>query len=91
MEMKEKVVSVSVTGETIAQNLLTLATSIDKALADGFQPMQDVPAIIMENLHAMIASVAVLKQAPADVKEDALEFAKPLNLVGYDIAKVFMK
>jgi hypothetical protein len=74
----------------VGKAIVKLALSVKEHLKDGFQPGQDLPAIVGENLGGVLTAVVKASQVPAGVAEDLEAFVKAWSLSGTELALVFV-
>lgn len=72
-------------GYDLMQGLAKVVKTIKQAVADGFQPGQDLPPVVVAAVAEMPALVAAAKDVPADAAEDKLELVKGANIGVYDV------
>lgn len=75
----------------VAEAIKGLIKSTKDALADGFQPGQDIPAIIGQNLSGLLVAVSDLSSLPGEAAEDTEAFMKAWGLAGLELAGLFLK
>jgi hypothetical protein len=82
-----KTISVSVADKTydLTQHLCNYVKALKTALADGWQPGSDIPAILQATLSEGYAAVQDIPQLGNEKDQDAVAFAKALALGGVDI------
>ncbi len=91
--MAQKTISVVVEEKSyeVGQAVKNLVKSAKDALADGFQPGQDLPKIVSENFSGLITAVGDMKDVPAEAQEDVEAFMKAWGIAGLEIAGMFLK
>ncbi len=91
--MPKKVVSSEVesSGYEVLQHLAKLTAVVKQALKDGFQPGQDLPALVVAAVAEFPAIVAAASTVAADAAEDKLALVKGANLGVYDVIDALVK
>jgi hypothetical protein len=89
MALKTIQVSVSENAYGVGEALVGLVGSAKQALADGFQPGQDIPTIAAQNFASLVAAVGELKDVSAELGEDKAAFMRAWANVGADLAAKF--
>lgn len=91
--MSKKMVSVEVEEKSydVGQAVKNIVESAQQALADGFQPGQDVPAILTSSIMQLVTILQNAPAIPAESQEDLAAFIKSWSLAGLDIAALFLK
>jgi len=74
----------------LANSLVGLVRSGQKALADGFQAGGDIPTIISENLMGLMSGLEGMDKLGAEAKEEKAAFIAAWTLAGLEIADLFM-
>ena len=89
--MGKKMVQVEIesSGYELTKSLTRLTGAVKQSLADGWQPGTDVPVIISAAISELGALAANIPQLAPDAKDDAVEFAKGINLAAYDFLEIF--
>lgn len=85
MSVKPINVTVSEKAFDLTQHLAQYVTALKLAVADGWQPGQDIPAIIQSTITHGYAVVQDLPQLGNEANEDKVAFAKALAVGGVDI------
>lgn len=82
--MAKETISVEVSKEAheLMSGFIEVVKASRKALADGFQPGQDVPEILIKAVGQLPAMVGGLDQLPAEAKEDLAAFVNAGALGG---------
>lgn len=88
---KQITVEVSNSAYNVIEAFKGVVESTKKALADGFQPGQDVPVILGQNLTNLLTAIGEAKNLPAESKEDIEAFLKAFTVGGTEIAGLFLK
>ncbi len=83
-------VEVSKSADAIGRGLVDIVRAAKAALADGWQPGQDVPSVLMTSAKDMLSIVSALGQVPADVAEDKVAFLQGMELHAAEVAKLFL-
>ena len=86
-----KSVEVSKESDELGQGLVSLVQSVKKALDDGFQAGEDIPAIILENIQSLSKSIEGADKIGDEYKEDPQAFLNAWLLAGSQIAGSFIK
>ncbi len=91
--MSKKMVSVEVEEKSydVGQAVKEIVKAAKQALDDGFQPGQDVPAILTASITQLITILANAPAIPAESQEDLAAFIKSWTLAGLDISSLFLK
>jgi hypothetical protein len=92
MKMPEKMtVSVEVTKEAyeLGQALVEVVKATKAALADGWQPGTDVPAVLMASIAALPKGVDGAQKL-GDESKSTVEFISAFALAGKDLAALFL-
>lgn len=71
--------------------LLAIVQATKNALKDGFQAGQDVPAILMQSLPALMKGVEGVEKLPEEARTHLKEFLNAWMFVGSEIAFEFLK
>lgn len=87
-QMNEKKVLVPKETDELGQALVKLVAGFKKSLADGFQPAQDVPEIVMLAVKELGAAIAGLDQVPAEIAEKKAAAMKALALAAIEMVEV---
>ncbi len=82
MSVEYKEVSVSVPKETyeLAEGLANVTGAVKAALADGWDPLTDVPAVVMGALQHLAPAVQGVDKLDDEAKADPAGFSKALAL-----------
>lgn len=88
MAKKELTVEVSKETHELAIALVGIAAATKKALADGFQPGQDIPAIVTEAWAKLPEAIQGMDQVDDEFKESKSAFIKAIGLASADLADV---
>lgn len=89
--MKIKVeVEVSKEAYELGQGLAVFIKAAKQALNDGFQPGQDLPALMMSAMNDLLPAVQGLDQIEAEIKEDGQAFRQAVALGLSGISEIFL-
>lgn len=90
--MSTKTVSVSVEDKSydVGQAVVQIVKAAKDALADGFQPGQDIPAILSAAIAQLVKILGDAPAIPAESGDDLTAFIKSWSLAGLDIAALFL-
>lgn len=86
----DKTIKVSKSADDLAQGLVTFMRDVKKAMADGFQPGQDVPVIILAAYQDLFSKIPALGQLGPELAEDKYAFQRAWAEAGIDIEKVLL-
>ena len=91
--MEKVVISVEVPKEMqeAAQAVVNMAAAAKLALADGFQPGQDIPALVSAAMANLMSAMDGMAKIPDEAKADPVSAAKCAALAGAEIASLFMQ
>lgn len=84
-------VEVSKEAYELMDGIKKVVESVKKALADGWQPGQDVPTILMESLTALVPAVAGAESIGSEAKEELEAFVTGLGIKSKEIGFLFYK
>lgn len=87
MEKVTKSVEVPKNASAIGDALVQIAKATKAALADGWQPGTDIPAILVASFQPLTSAVAALGSVSAETAEDPAEVALAFALCGHDVYK----
>lgn len=89
--MEKLVVQVEVSKEAyeLAQALVKLASVVKEQLADGWEPLSDIPAVIMTAIRELPAAINGVDQLDDEMKADPSAFAQAFLVSAGDMAKMF--
>jgi hypothetical protein len=87
MPKKNVEVELEDSGYQVMQGLAKIVAAVKQAMKDGFQPGQDLPAIVVAAVAELPGVVQNAQAVPADLAEDKLLVIKGVNLGAYDVAK----
>jgi len=91
VEYKELNVKVTKEAYEIGEGLKGIAAAITKAVADGWQPGTDLPAIIVESISAIIPAIEGYDKLPEEFKADLAAAVKGIALPVSEIPFMFIK
>lgn len=91
MSTKEVTVVVEEKAYEVGQCLVSIVSKAKAALADGFQPGQDIPVILAGSVADLLKIIGDMGSLPAESKENAGAFRKALVLSADDIAGVLLE
>jgi len=85
-------ITIKVQKETyeMGQGIYKIIQAAKQASADGWQPGQDVPAILMTVVAELVPMVGDMDKIPAEYKEDKAAFLKSMAVPMSDMAALFM-
>lgn len=85
-------VSVAVSKEAyeLGQGLVKFASALKGALANGFQPGQDIPVVVAAAITELIPAMDGVQLLSDEVKQDPVAFASAFALSAKDLVKVFV-
>jgi hypothetical protein len=91
--MSTKMVSVSVEDKSydVGQAVVQIVKAAKDALADGFQPGQDIPVILTSAISQLVTILGDAPSIPVESSDDLAAFIKSWSLAGLDIAALFLK
>lgn len=75
----------------LGEALEKVVAAIKASQADGFQPLQDIPAVVSAAVMALVTSVKDLGDLPVEASEDVVGVAQAIAISGFAIAKTFQK
>jgi hypothetical protein len=85
MEKVTKSVDVPKNAAAVGDALVQVAKATKQALADGWQPGQDIPAILLGSFQPLTTALAAVGAVPAEAKEDAADVALAFAITGHDV------
>lgn len=88
---KEVSVSVEQSAYEVVVGLSKIAGAVKVAMADGFQPAQDLPAIVMEAVKDLPGVMAALPSIQGDLDEDKEAFVKGVVLGAFELLAALKK
>lgn len=91
MALKKVEVEVSEGAHEVALALKTVVLSCKAALADGFQPGQDLPKVAGESFTVLFSALQKVGQLGPEASENTEAFVKAFLLSATDIASAFLK
>jgi len=91
MEKIEVKLSVTKEAHELSFAVVEVIKGVKLALSDGFQPGQDVPAIILGSLNHLMKGIEGVDKLPKEALEDLPEFIAAWMVGGAEIAQVFLK
>lgn len=80
MEVVQLQVEVAKETYELGKGVDGVVASVQKALADGWQPGTDLPVIVVESLQALAPAVQGVEKMPEEAKEDAEKFVDAIYL-----------
>lgn len=90
--MKQSVsVEVSKEAHELGVGLVEVVKAVKLALADGFQPGADLPAIVVAAVAKLPPAIEGLDKLGGELAEDPVAFVRAFALSGSDIASLFVK
>lgn len=72
----------------LADALVKLLAGVKGALADGFQPGQDIPEVIMLAVHELGAAMVGIDKVPGEIAEKKAAASKALALAAIEMVEV---
>ena len=91
MEKIEVKLQVTKEAHELAMAVVEVIKGVKLALADGFQPGQDIPAIILGSLNHLMKGIEGADKLPKEALEDLGPFISAWMVGGAEIAQVFLK
>lgn len=91
MEVLKKEVEVSKEAEELAQALLNIVRATKSALDDGWQPILDVPAIMIAAVKVLPSALNGIDQIDDEFRENPSALLNAFLLVGSQLAGEFLK
>lgn len=82
-------VQVSPEAYELAQALVKLVAVVKEQLKDGWQPVSDVPAVVLAAVKELPAAIGGLDQLDDEMKADPSAFAQAFLVSAGDMAKIF--
>lgn len=91
--MPKEMISIEIenSGYKLVKSFAKIGEAVKQALADGWQPGQDLPVIVTAAISELGTMAIAVPQIAPDAKEDLVGFIKGVNLGAYDIADIFVK
>lgn len=83
-------VEVESAGYHVMLGLAKVAAAVKQSLADGFQPGQDLPAIVVAAVAELPALVQHAQGVPAAFAEDKVGLIKGVNLGAYSVVSALV-
>lgn len=74
----------------LGQGVFKFLSDVQKALADGWQPGQDVPLILSAALADLVPAMQGVEKLGAEKDENLKAFLTAWNLAGLDIGFLFL-
>jgi hypothetical protein len=87
----EVTATVEQSGYALMQHTAKLCAAWKAALADGFQPGQDIPLAVMAVIAEGPAIMGAVSAISSEVSEDKIAFAKGVNIGAYDVIEALVK
>lgn len=87
---KQVSVTVSAPAYDLGQGVRAFLTATRKALADGWQPGSDIPAVLVAVYADLIPQIQNVSAAVADAKSDTRDFVRAFGECAEDIASDFL-
>lgn len=75
----------------LAQALKKVVEEVKKAGGDGFQPIVDVPAVLMASLNDLMAGLSGVERIGGEASESLSGVVKAFGLAGAEIAELLLK
>jgi hypothetical protein len=91
MEMKVIQVEVPAAVEKFSAELSNFVMAVEKALSDGWQPGQDIPAIISSSIQDLVPAISDLKGAGDDLKAAPYASAKAMSIHMTDMVEALIE
>lgn len=87
-----QVISVQVQKEAyeLGQGVAKFVGDLKQALSDGWQPGQDLPAILQATMADLIPAIQGVEKLGPELKENSKAFVNSFALSGIDMAFVFV-
>lgn len=84
-------VEVSKEAHELGKAVTNVVKAVKEALKDGFDPMTDVPTIVIKSLSELKTGVEGVQHLGSEAKEDLEAFLNAWMLAGTDLAGEFLK
>lgn len=91
MAKQQVTVEVSKEAYELAQALFAVALKTKEALKDGWNPLTDVPAVILEAIRVLPGALGGLDQLDDEFKEDPSAFLNAFSLTADQFVGEFLK
>ena len=91
MSKVSKTVEVSKSADDLGGGLYNILAAAQKALADGWQPGSDVPAIVVAAAGEIMSMVSAAPGVLTDLAEDKMAFVRGITLRCEDMVGLFVK
>lgn len=91
MEKVQKTLELPKAASDLGDGLVAFASVAKQALADGWQPGQDLPVLVSAAVANLIKPLGELKDLGLEAHEDVLSVAQALSFSGLEIAKLLKK
>lgn len=88
--VQDKVVRVNKAADEFSQGLVKFVGDLKKALDDGWQPGQDIPAILSATLADLMPALKDLKDLGPGLNEDLSAFIRSFECGAHDMAFLFV-
>lgn len=82
-------VEVSKSADDLGKALVAVARAVKDAVADGWNPLTDVPAIVLASIGQLGSAAAAVPRVAPDVAEDWEAFARGIVNRSLDVAHLF--
>lgn len=91
MELLKKEVQVTKEFSELWEGLAEIVKACKLAIADGFQPGQDLPVIAVQSFASLTKAIGGLDQLPAEAKEATGPFVRSGLLGAADVLEAALK
>lgn len=88
---KQITIDVSDSSYKVVETLKGVIKAAKDALADGFQPGQDIPKVASENMMQLFTAITEVHNLPDEAKEDVEAFMKAWLVGAAEIGALFLK
>lgn len=90
-EVIQAQVDVTKNGYALGEGIKQVVKAIKESCADGWQPDQDLPEIVIKSITALAPVIGGITQLDNEATENTEEFVTGLMLKGKEIAFMFTK
>lgn len=89
MSKVQRTVEVSKSADDLGKALVAVAGAVKNALADGWNPITDVPAVVLASIGELGRAAAAVPAVAGDVAEDWEAFSRGVVNSALDVANLF--